>query len=143
MVFQHYLHRPEEATSPVVTAEGFFRTGDGCGRVPTHPDSGVETRCRRHSTSNACPLYISRYAMAEVSMIGLPDDETWGERVSGHGVSEATTTTARDGNLQYTSNTSLAQYQIPSERTTSSSILHCYEMKSIQRNVIESMRRKK
>ncbi|MBO9522979.1 MAG: long-chain-fatty-acid--CoA ligase [Nocardioidaceae bacterium] len=81
-----YLGRPE-ATAEVITADGWFRTGD-LGRVDADGYVFVEDRLKDMIISGGENIYspeVERVlaehpAVMEVAVIGVPDD-TWGEVV--------------------------------------------------------------
>ncbi|GAA5146232.1 long-chain fatty acid--CoA ligase [Nocardioides marinquilinus] len=85
-VFKGYLGKPE-ATAEVITADGWFRTGD-LGRVDDDGYVFVEDRLKDLIISGGENIYspeVERVlaehpAVMEVAVIGVPD-EVWGESV--------------------------------------------------------------
>jgi acyl-CoA synthetase (AMP-forming)/AMP-acid ligase II len=85
-LFQGYLGKPE-ATAEVITADGWFRTGD-MGKVDADGYVFVEDRLKDMIISGGENIYspevervIAEHpAVMEVAIIGIPDD-TWGESV--------------------------------------------------------------
>jgi len=85
-LFSGYLGKPE-ATAEVITADGWFRTGD-LGRVDADGYVFVEDRLKDMIISGGENIYspeVERVlaehpAVAEVAVIGVPDD-VWGESV--------------------------------------------------------------
>ncbi|CAN5434814.1 long-chain fatty acid--CoA ligase [soil metagenome] len=100
-LFQGYLGKPE-ATAEVITADGWFRTGD-LGKVDADGFVFVEDRLKDMIISGGENIYspeVERVlaehpAVMEVAIIGIPDD-TWGESVKAvvslHDGAEATET---------------------------------------------------
>ncbi len=85
-LFSGYLGKPE-ATAEVITADGWFRTGD-LGKVDADGYVYVEDRLKDMIISGGENIYspevervIAEHpAVMEVAIIGIPDD-TWGEAV--------------------------------------------------------------
>jgi acyl-CoA synthetase (AMP-forming)/AMP-acid ligase II len=112
-----YLGKPE-ATAQAITADGWFRTGD-VGRLDAHGYLYVDDRLKDMIISGGENIYspeVERVlaehpAVAEVAVIGIPDD-TWGESVKAV-VSLQPGTTATEAELIAWCRESLAKFKCP------------------------------
>ena len=112
-----FLGKPEE-TAQVITADGWFRTGD-MGRVDDEGFVFVEDRLKDMIISGGENIYspeIERVlaehpAVMEVAIIGVPDDR-WGETVKAVG-SLKPDTAATEAELVAWCKASLASYKCP------------------------------
>jgi acyl-CoA synthetase (AMP-forming)/AMP-acid ligase II len=113
-----FLGRPEE-TAQVVTAEGWFRTGD-IGRIDADGFVYVEDRLKDMIISGGENIYspeVERVlaehpAVLECAVVGVPD-ERWGEAVRAY-VALRPGTTATEADLIEFCRDRLAHYKCPS-----------------------------
>lgn len=116
-LMQGYLGKPE-ATAQAITADGWFRTGD-VGRLDGDGFLYVEDRLKDLIISGGENIYspeVERVlaehpAVAEVAVIGIPDD-TWGESVKAV-VSLTPGSTATEAELIMWCRESLARFKCP------------------------------